>query len=510
MIIADKYEIIKLIKQGINTTVYLAKQKGLERLVILKILELKEDKKEEWLLRFEREAKILANLENEHIVKIYDYGVFDRKYYLVYEYVKGKSLEEILNDKKSLAFIYALYLFYEVAKILKTIHEKNIIHRDIKPSNILIREDGLIKIGDFGLAYVKAEKDLTIPGTIIGTPAYMAPEQCLGKDISEQVDIYAWGISFLESLSGFNPFYSESYPTTINKILSQKELKLKGILKDIDNDFLKIIRKATYKKKERRYKNFSSLISDIEEYLKKKGIALPTQKEFADYLFGKEIVEKVEEKKRKRLNLKILLPFSLILIAFFIFIIFSNLFKSNKKVTTFIIPDTLKPTIPIKETAEKKIEGEKSQTTILPKKEEKEFAYLFINCEPWGKIYLDNQYLFTTPTKEFWRLLPKSYQLKIINDFWGQLETIITLKEKETLFLFFDLKKLKSYLKIQVIPWGEVYIDDKYLGQTPIGEKIPVEPGIRILKVINPYYQSYYETIAFKKGETIERIIKLK
>jgi len=509
MIIADKYEIIKLIKQGINTTVYLAKQRGLERLVILKVLELKEDKKEEWLLRFEREARILANLENEHIVKIYDYGVFDRKYYLVYEYVKGKSLEEILNEKKRLAFSYALYLFYEVAKILKTIHEKNIIHRDIKPSNILLREDGHIKIGDFGLAYVKEEKDLTIPGTIIGTPAYMAPEQCLGKDISEQVDIYGWGISFLEALSGFNPFYSESYPATINKILSKEEIKLKGILKDIDNDFLKIIRKATYKKKERRYKNFSLLISDIEEYLKKKPLVLPTKKEFADYLFKKETVEKVEEQQRKRLNLKIFLPFSLILIAFFIFMIFSNLFKPNKKVTTVILPDTLKPNIPFKETVVKKTETKKSQTTISPK-EEKEFAYLFINCEPWGKVYLDNQYLFTTPAKEIWQLFPKSYQLKIINDFWGKLETTITLKAKETLFLFFDLKKLKGYLKIQVIPWGEVYVDDKYLGQTPIVEKIPVEPGIRILKVINPYYQPYYETIAFRKGETIERIIRLK
>uniref|UniRef100_A0A7V6CMP3 PEGA domain-containing protein n=1 Tax=candidate division WOR-3 bacterium TaxID=2052148 RepID=A0A7V6CMP3_UNCW3 len=510
MIIADKYEIIKLIKRGINTAVYLAKQRGLERLVILKTLELKEDEKEEWLLRFEREAKILANLENENIVKIYDYGVFDTKYYLVYEYVKGKSLAEILNDKKRLTFIYALYLFYEVAKILKTINEKNIIHRDIKPANILIREDGLIKIGDFGLAYVKEEKDLTIPGTIIGTPAYMAPEQCLGKEISEQVDIYAWGISFLETLSGINPFYSESYPATINKILAKEEIKLKGILKDIDNDFLKIIRKATYKKKERRYKNFSLLISDIEAYLKKKAIVLPTKKEFADYLFEKETVEKMEERKRKKLNLKVWLPLPLILIAFFTFLIFSNLFKPHKKVATFILPDTLKPATPFKETVVKKIEVKKNQTPILSKKEEKEFGYLFINCEPWGKVYLDNQYLFTTPTKEFFKLIPKSYRLKISNDFWGELETTINIKAKESLFLFFDLKKLKSYLKINVIPWGEVYLDDKYLGQTPIVEKIPVEPGIRVLKVINPYYQFYYETIAFKKGETIERIIKLK
>ncbi|MEO0088825.1 MAG: serine/threonine-protein kinase, partial [candidate division WOR-3 bacterium] len=261
MIIADKYEIIQLIKKGLNTSVYLAIQRFLNRHVILKILEIKEDKEKDFLLRFEREAKILANLDIENVVKIYDYGFFNSQYYIVYEYVKGKSLEEILKERKKLDFIYTLYLFYQLAKILKIISEKNIIHRDIKPSNILIREDGLIKIGDFGLAYQKEEKDLTLPGMIIGTPAYMPPEQCLGEKLDERADIYALGITIIETLSSSNPFFSESYTQTIQKILNKQELNLKEILKDIDEDFLKILKKATYKKKEKRYKNFSEIIN---------------------------------------------------------------------------------------------------------------------------------------------------------------------------------------------------------------------------------------------------------
>ncbi|MEO0130333.1 MAG: serine/threonine-protein kinase [candidate division WOR-3 bacterium] len=516
MIITDKYETIQLIKKGVNTTVYLANQKFLNRYVILKVLEIKEDKEKDFLLRFEREAKILANLDIENVVKIYDYGFFNSQYYIVYEYVKGKSLEEILKERKKLDFIYTLYLFYELTKILKIIAEKNIIHRDIKPSNILIREDGLIKIGDFGLAYQKEEKDLTLPGMIIGTLAYMSPEQCLGEKLDERADIYALGITIIETLSSFNPFFSESYTQTIQKILNKQELNLKEILKNIDEDFLKILKKATYKKKEKRYKNFSELINDIEDYIKKKEITLPSQKEFSDYLFlRKESTKEEKEEKKKKLSLiYILIP--IIFLSFLVSLFF--LIPKRKEIIlreeTFLSETTKKIDTILEKVGfkEEKKERKISETLSIPKKisQEISFSYLFINCEPWGKIYLDNNYLFTTPTKEFLKLEPKSYLLTIINDSFGKLETIINLEGKETLSLFFNLKRLKSYLKINVIPWGEVYLDERFIGVTPFSKEIIVEPGKRILKIKNPHYPIYQETIDFKKGEIIERIIKLK
>lgn len=516
MIIADKYETIQLIKKGFNTAVYLASQKFLNRYVILKILELKEEKDKDFLLRFEREAKILANLDMENVVKVYDYGFFDSQYYIVYEYVKGKSLEEILKERKRLDFLYTLYLFYELTKILKIISEKNIVHRDIKPSNILIREDGLIKIGDFGLAYQKEVKDLTLPGMIIGTPAYMPPEQCLGEKIDERVDIYALGITIIETLSAYNPFFSSSYTQTIQKILNKEELNLKEILKDIDEDFLKILKKATYKKREKRYKNFSFLLNDIEEYIKKKEIILPSQKEFRDYLFlKKEPTKEVKKEKKRKLSLTyFLIPIILIsLLIGFLFLIPKRKEKILSKESLLEekkgkIDTILKEIIPKKE--EEKTKIRESSITYKKIPTEIPFAYLFINCEPWGKIYLDNNYLFTTPTKEFLKLEPKNYLLTIINDSFGKIETIINLKEKETLLLFFNLKKLKGYLKINVIPWGEVYLDEQFIGITPFSKEIIVEPGKRVLKIKNPNYPVYEETIDFKKGEIIERIIKLK
>ncbi|MCS7249914.1 MAG: serine/threonine-protein kinase [candidate division WOR-3 bacterium] len=514
MIIADKYELIKLIKKGLNTTVYLANQKFLNRYVIIKILEIKEEK--DFSMRFEREAKILANLDIENIVKIYDYGLFDGKYYIVYEYVKGKSLEEILKERGKIDFPYALYLFHQLIKIFKIISEKNIIHRDIKPSNILIREDGVIKIADFGLAYQKGEKDLTLPGMIIGTPAYMPPEQCLGEKVDERADIYSLGITMIETLSAHNPFFSSSYTQTIQKILNKQELPLKEILKEVDKDFLKILRKLTYKKKEKRYKNFSELLNDIEEYIKKKEIKLPSKKEFADYLFlKKEVIKEGKRKKKRKLVLiKVLIPT-------FILSLFVGLFflipKENKVLVRkeSFLSETTKEvdTLSLAVSPKKEEKKERKEETLfinrkIPSKTN--FSYLFINCEPWARVYLDNNYLFTTPTKEFLELKPKNYLLTLINDSFGKIETIIELKEKETLTLFFNLKRLKSYLKINVIPWGEVYLDDKLIGITPFSKEIIVEEGKRVLKIKNPHYPIYEETIDFKKGEIIERIIKLK
>ncbi len=517
MIIADKYETIQLIKKGLNTSVYLANQKLLNRYVILKVLEIKEEKEKDFLKRFEREAKILASLEIENVIKVYDYGFFNSQYYIVYEYVKGKSLEEILKERKKLDFIYTLYLFYELTKILKIIAEKNIIHRDIKPSNILIREDGLIKIGDFGLAYQKEEKDLTLPGTIIGTPAYMSPEQCLGEKVDERVDIYALGITIIEALSSHNPFFSESYTQTIQKILKKEELNLKELLKDIDEDFLKILKKATYKRKEKRYKNFAFLLNDIEEYIKKKGIILPTKKEFSDYLFFKKEISK-EEKKEKKRKLRLthfLIPIILLSLLIPLFFLIPKRREKVLSKESFLKETKREIDTILKEISPKKEIKESLFTPITHKNHKKipkevSYSYLFINCEPWGKVYLDNNYLFTTPTKEFLKLEPKNYLLTIINDSFGKIETIINLKEKETLSLFFNLKRLKSYLKINVIPWGEVYLDERFIGITPFYKEIIVEPGKRVLKIKNPNYPIYQETIDFKKGEIIERIIKLK
>ncbi len=209
------YEVDEKIGSGGMSTLYKGVQTNLDRPVAIKILHPGLAGDESFIARFEREARAASALEHPNIVSVIDFGSEDDVYYIVMELVHGVDLRELLQSSGRIPLEVVLAILEEVAYGLEAAHEQGIIHRDIKPGNILLSERGQVKIGDFGLARNMADMEqmtaLTVPGSILGTPAYMSPEQAAGRDVDPRTDIYSLGVVAYELITGEKPFQGETY-----------------------------------------------------------------------------------------------------------------------------------------------------------------------------------------------------------------------------------------------------------------------------------------------------------
>lgn len=239
--IAGKYSLLEKLGEGGMGVVYKAKDMRLDRIVALKFLppELTRDK--EAKVRFIQEAIASAALDHPNICTVYEVDEADDQTFIAMAYIKGQSLKDKLksgpiniDDAKDIAI--------QVAEGLKEAHEKGIIHRDIKPANIMLTAKGQAKITDFGLAKLSWGADLTKPSTIMGTVAYMSPEQAKGEEVDHRTDIWSLGAMLYEVLTGTRPFKSTHEQAAIYEILHEKPQPISALRKEVPEEFERIIK----------------------------------------------------------------------------------------------------------------------------------------------------------------------------------------------------------------------------------------------------------------------------
>lgn len=219
---ADDFELRELIYEGPHTLVFRGCQLSLRRPVIVKLLKPHVKDRREWMERFRREARVCARLKHPHIVDVYALGEKEDYHYIAIEYIDGLSLKELLQKTAPLPPGIALSIADQILQALDFVHRQRIIHRDVKPGNILINSAGQTKLSDFGLAYIEAEPTLTQQGSLIGTPAYMAPEQISGEGLDGRTDLFSLGSVLYEMLSGRQAFGGENYSTCLYKIMNEQ------------------------------------------------------------------------------------------------------------------------------------------------------------------------------------------------------------------------------------------------------------------------------------------------
>ena len=270
------YEVVALLGAGGMGEVWLATELRLGRKVALKLLPPDLTRDPARLLRFEQEARSASTLNHPNVCTIHALGETDeRQHYIAMEYVEGETLRRRLATSR-LSVREALDIAIQMASALTAAHAAGIIHRDIKPENVMLRPDGFVKVLDFGLAKLAAHSPGTAaadttqvvvrtdPGTIVGTVAYMSPEQARGQDVDARTDVWSLGVTLYEMLAGRSPFAASSSTDVLAAILDRDPAPLARFDPDAPVELQRILTKALRKDRERRYQTAQDLLLDLQ------------------------------------------------------------------------------------------------------------------------------------------------------------------------------------------------------------------------------------------------------
>jgi serine/threonine protein kinase len=274
-VVKGRYQIMRKLGEGGMGTVYLAEQVSIGRKAALKLLRGNYAMDDEFITRFRREARLAASLNHRNIVTVYDFDQGDdESLFIAMEYLDGEKLSDVIQRDGPLDMGRAVRLCLQFAEGLEAAHRAGVIHRDIKPDNIMVvGEEGAetIKLMDFGIARLRdvaTTSRLTRPDVIMGTPAYMAPEQAEGKEISERTDIYALGIVFYEMLSGQVPFKAPTAAAVLLKQVQEIPVPLRKLRREVPTEIERIVMQALEKKPERRQRDMRDLIQSLTKAMK--------------------------------------------------------------------------------------------------------------------------------------------------------------------------------------------------------------------------------------------------
>ena len=274
------YQLVEFIGEGGMAKVYRALHPELQRYAAIKILHNHFSRDEVFLQRFKNEAKNLAMLRHPNIVQVYDASISNNFPYIVMEYIKGKSLAEFIheyNQKQArIPITYALRITYSIGLALAFAHQNKIIHRDVKPGNVILEESGRVVLTDFGLAQLGQEEDKK-KDEVEGTPAYISPEQALGRSVDARADQYSLGVIFFELLTGRKPF-NENDP--VNMAISHVTHEVPSpqeFVPEIPDDVANIVIKATQRNPSGRFTSMNDFLQQLTKVrIKTKTAKLPT------------------------------------------------------------------------------------------------------------------------------------------------------------------------------------------------------------------------------------------
>lgn len=267
----ERYEIIEKVGKGGIGIVYKARDTILDRMVALKILHQRPDLGNIDIKRFISEAKKVAKLHHLNIVSVYDCGQSENSCFISMEFVEGKDLDTIIREKGPMPISDIMIIAKKLFTALARSHKNGVIHRDIKPGNIMITYENEIKVVDFGIAVLRDDSKKEVRDLILGTPAYMSPEQIKNFTADHLSDIYSAGVTLFYLVTGVVPFKGPSPLEIIEKHLYQPAPSVKAYRNDVPDKLIQVIEKCMEKNKSDRYHNADQVIADLEEIKDKSG-----------------------------------------------------------------------------------------------------------------------------------------------------------------------------------------------------------------------------------------------
>ena len=349
-IINERYEIIKSIGEGGMANVYSAQDKILNRKVDIKVLRGDLANDEKFIRRFQREAIAASSLSHKAVVEMYDVGEDNGIYYIVMEYVEGKTLKQLLKKRGSLTIPEVIDIMLQLTDGIAHAHDSYIIHRDLKPQNIMISDDGAIKITDFGIAMALNGTQFTQTNSVMGSVHYLPPEQASGKGSSTKSDIYSMGILMYELLTGKLPFRGDNAVEIALKHMKDPIPSIRKINPDIPQSVENVIIKATAKNPNNRYNDVKEMHKDIKTCMDPKRQNEPKWEyklpehdpedkgAFKEEVIKENIEQKVPEAVTTKKKTKKKFSFGAALIGLLIIVLVGGLGFVGYKLKDFFIP----------------------------------------------------------------------------------------------------------------------------------------------------------------------------
>jgi serine/threonine-protein kinase len=270
-VVAGRYELEELVGSGGMSSVFKARDTLLERRVALKVLHPHFTDDEEYVERFRREARAVAQLSHPNIVTIIDRGEDEGRQFIVFELVEGRTLKEILDEEGRLPVRRALEIAIQVARGLAFAHEHGLVHRDVKPQNVILNGDGRAKVTDFGIARSLDVQGVTQSGTVLGTSNYIAPEQASGRPVDGTTDVYSLGVVLFEVLSGEVPFPGESFVAVAMQHVNEPPPSLLEVRPDVPARVAHAVERALEKDPAARFPTMDAFAAELQACLAELG-----------------------------------------------------------------------------------------------------------------------------------------------------------------------------------------------------------------------------------------------
>ncbi|HYU16262.1 MAG TPA: protein kinase [Candidatus Acidoferrum sp.] len=272
----DKYELIEKVGQGGMAIVYRGLDTTLRRQVAVKVLHRHLAEHQEARERFEREAQAVAKLHHENILEIFDFsGVESDESYIVTEFIDGQTLKQFMTEHPIRYPEVGAMITVQICRALGHAHSLGVLHRDVKPENVMIRNDGVVKLMDFGIAQMLDHQRLTVTGQLLGSPAYMSPEHVQGGKLDFRTDVFAAGIVLYQLATGELPFRGKNPHEILKRIAESSYTDPRQMNPLIGNELGAIIRKALAHAKDDRYADVSQMVAALEGYLAGSGLGNP-------------------------------------------------------------------------------------------------------------------------------------------------------------------------------------------------------------------------------------------